>query len=76
MGCQMGGVRGWGEKNEEFGSTDLQLQTDHGDTKYHIENIVNNIVISIYGASSVLEIFGGTLCNVHDGVTALLYTWD
>ena len=38
--------------------------------------MANGIVIAVCAPRWVLEIFGGTLCNVHDGLTALLYTWD
>ena len=43
-----------------------------GDIKYRAVYIVNNTVTTIYGAKWVLEISGGTLCKVHDCLTAML----
>ena len=40
-------------------STDWKLLNSHGDIKYSIGNIVNNIAISIYSARWVLEISRG-----------------
>ena len=47
-------------------STDWWLQNCHGDIKNGIENIVNNIVITMSGAIWVLEISGRTLCKVYN----------
>ena len=51
------------------------LVTSHGDVKYSIANIVNTIVITMYGARCVVEISGGTFCKVYAGLTTMLYTW-
>ena len=41
-----------------LGSTDGQLQNSRGDVKYSTGSIVNNVVITMYGAGLVLEISG------------------
>ena len=59
-------VGGWLKKVKGLGSTHWQIQNSHGDVKYSIGKIVNNIVISMYGANGVLEISGGdTLHTVY-----------
>ena len=55
-------------------STNWQLQNSPGDVKYSIENIVNNNVITRYGARWVLKISGDSLCKVYDCLATLLYT--
>ena len=35
-----------------------ELQSSHGDGKYSIGSVVSNIVIPMYGASSVLDLLG------------------
>ena len=55
-------------------STDWWLQNGHRDAKYSIGNVVNDIVITMYGACWGLEISGGTLCKVYDHLTTTLYT--
>ena len=55
-------------------STNLESQNCHGDVKYSIRNIVDDNVITIYGARWVFEISGGPLCKVHDYLTTVLYT--
>ena len=42
-------------------NTSKLLQKSHRDVKYNIGNIVNNIVITMYDASWILEITEGTL---------------
>ena len=39
-----------------------------------IENEVNNIVVTMYGAKWVLEISWGSLVKVNDCVNSMLYT--
>ena len=53
----------WIKKGKGLRSTDWQLQNNHGDEKYRIENIVNRTAITMYGTSQVLEISGGTPSN-------------
>ena len=48
-GCQMGGCWQDSEKGEGIKTYDWWLQNSHGKVKYSIENIVNNILISMYG---------------------------
>ena len=62
----------WVEKVKRFNK--LVVTKRHGNTKYSIGNIVNNIVITMYGARWVLEISGGTLCKVYDCLTIMWYT--
>ena len=54
-----GGWEGWLKMVKGLRSPDWQLQNSCVDLKYTIENIVNNNVISMYGARWVLEILGG-----------------
>ena len=48
-----GRVRGMGEKVKGLGSTNWLLQNSHRDVKYSIGNVVNNILITMYGVSWV-----------------------
>ena len=49
-GCQMGRkLGGWLKRVKGMGSTNWLLQNSHGDVKYSIGNIVNNILIIMYG---------------------------
>ena len=41
--------------------TECLLQNSHGDVKYSVGDVVNNIVITMYGARWVLKILGGAL---------------
>ena len=50
------GLGRWVKKVKGLRSTNWQLQNSQGDVKYCIENIVNNIVITMYGSMQVLEI--------------------
>ena len=60
--CQMGGrLGGWVEKMKGLRSTNWQLQNSHGDVKYSIGNIVNNIVITVCGVRRTLELSGGIM---------------
>ena len=53
------------EKVKGLRNTNWQLQNSHEDVKYSIGNIVNNVVITMYGARWELEIPGGALCKVY-----------
>ena len=55
-------VKGLSEKVE--GNEKCNWYNSHRDIKYSIENVANNIVITMYGASGVLEISRGTLCKI------------
>ena len=50
-----------------------QLQNSHGDVKYSIGNIINNVVITMYDAQWVLEISGGTLYKVYNCEITMLH---
>ena len=47
------------------------LQNSHEDVKYGLGNVVNNTVVTMYGAVWVLEI---SLCKVCDCLATMLYT--
>ena len=55
-------------------STDGYMQSNHGDVKYSIKNIVNNIVVTMYGGKKVLEIWRGSFLKVYKCLTTMLYT--
>ena len=40
--------------------------------KYSIGNIISNIVITMYGASWVLEVSSIPLCKIYDCLTTIL----
>ena len=44
-----GGLGGWVKKVEELRSTNWWLQNSHGDVKYSIGDIVDNILTTMYG---------------------------
>ena len=50
-----------GEELSEKGKGVKKLQNSHGDVKYSIRNIVNNIIITVYHARQVLELSGGIM---------------
>ena len=54
-----GSLWGWVKKVKGFRSTNWYLQNSHGDVKYSLGNMVNNIVITMYGATWLLEISVG-----------------
>ena len=54
-------------------STNRQLQNSHWDVNYSTGNIVNYIVVTMYGARWILELLRGTLSKVYDCLTATLY---
>ena len=63
-GGHMGGdFGGWMKEAKALRGTNWQLHYSIGDVKQSIENIVNNIVISMYDARWVLELLGGSLCK-------------
>ena len=66
------GLRDWVRKVKGLRSTGWHLQSSHGDVKYSIGNIINNIVITMYGARWLLEISRGPLYKLYDCVTTLL----
>ena len=74
-GCPRGeGLGGWVYKVKGLRSTNQQLQNSHRGVKYSIGNIVNDILITMYGTRQVLEILVGILCKVYDSLTTMLYT--
>ena len=52
------GVGGLGEKGERISSTKKYLQNSKGNIQYSTRNIVNNIVVTMYGARWVFELSG------------------
>ena len=66
------GIGRLSEKVRSLRSIDWQLQNSHGDVKYSMGNIVNNTVITMYGASKILEKSWRTLCK-YDYLTRVLY---
>ena len=50
-----------GEKMRRLRSTNWKLQNSHGDVKYCIGNIVNNIVITMDGVRWVVVLSGRLL---------------
>ena len=55
---------GVNNKNKSKSEKKLFLNS-HGDVKFSIGNIVNNIVITMYGARWVLELSRGSLCILY-----------
>ena len=45
---------------------EIEFLISSWDVKYSIENVINNTVITMYGARWVLEIPGETLCEEYD----------
>ena len=62
-----------GEKGEEIKKYELVLPEQSWDIKYSIENIVNNNIITVYGARWVLDYRSALLCNLNS-LTTMLYT--
>ena len=58
-----------GEGGEGIGRDNWWLQNSHWD----VGNTVSSVGIAMYSAKWVLEIFGGTLCKVHNCLTTVLY---
>ena len=52
------GLGAWVKKVKGFRSTDWLLQNSHRDVKYSTGNIVNNILITMYGARWVRDLWG------------------
>ena len=74
-GCKRRGSLGdWVKKLKGLRSIHWQLQNSHGDVKYSIGNIGNNIAITMCDARWALEIWRGTFCKVYDCLTSKLYT--
>ena len=63
-----------GEKGEGLKKYRLAVRTSPGDVKHSLGNIISPIVITMYGARRMLEISGGTLCEVSDCLTTMLHT--
>ena len=60
---------------EGLRSTNWQLQNSHRDVKYSIGNIANDIFITRYGATWVLETSGpGALYKMYGYLTPMMYT--
>ena len=67
-------VVGLGEKGEGIEKYRLVVIKWSWDAKYSIGNTVNTTVITMYGASWILEIPVVTLCKVYDCTANMLYT--
>ena len=50
-----------------------KLQTSHKDVKNSTGNVVDHIVITMYGARWVLELSGGSLCKLYNCLITMLY---
>lgn len=57
-------VGAWVKKVKRSRSTDWKLDNSHRDVKHGGGNTVSNMVMTTYGARSVLELSGGSLCKV------------
>ena len=47
-------------------STNWLLRHSHGDVKYSLENIVNNILIIMHGVKWVLDLLGWLLSKLYN----------
>ena len=61
-----------GARGEGVGGQSEKVKGCHRDVKYRVANVINNIIIIMYGARWVLEILGGhtlyilsNYCAVH-----------
>ena len=68
------GLGDWVKRRKGLHSISWPLQNSHGDVKYSVGNISNNIVITMYGARSVLNLWWGSLCKLHKFLTTMEYT--
>ena len=66
----------WVKGVKGLGSKDWQEQNSHGDVKYSIGNIVNNTVITRYGARGLLDLLRGSLYKLCKCLTTMLNTWN
>ena len=65
-GCQMeGGLGNWVKNVKGLRSTNWLLQNNHRDVRYSIGNVVNNTVITMYGATWLLDLSGGSLHKLY-----------
>ena len=53
-----GDLGGWVKTVKGLRGTNWKLQNSHGDVRYSIGNIVNNIVIATYGIRWALDLLG------------------
>ena len=69
-----GGKRAWNNMWKELRGTNLQLlkKESHGEAIYNIRNMVNNIVISLYGDRWLLNLLW-SFHNVHKCQIAMQY---
>lgn len=70
----MEGPGDWEEKLKGLRSTGRWLQDRRGDAEWSRGNVVDHTVITVCGARWELEIPGGTLCKLCDGLTTTLHT--
>ena len=67
-------LRAWVKTLKGLRGTNWWLHSSQGDVKFSIENMVSNIVITMYGARRVLDLSGGTLYKLDNCLTTMLYT--
>ena len=67
-----GRLESWVKKVNELTTTNWQLQNIHGDVKYSIGNIVNNILIGMYGIGWTLDLLGEeSLTKLYESLTTV-----
>lgn len=59
------GVEGRMKKVKGLRGTNWQLHSSNGDVKYCTGNIVNNTILTMYGAIWVQDLFGGPLGKLY-----------
>lgn len=70
----MGGeLKGWVKKVKGFVSTNWPSENSHGDVRYSIGNIVNNMAVIMYSVREVQDLLGGSFPKLYKCLTAMLY---
>ena len=65
---------GNGENVKRLRTTNWWLKNSHRNVKYSTGNIVNDIVVTVYSVTEVLEMSEKLLCKVYDCLVTILYT--
>ena len=68
------GVGEMGGKGEQIKKYKLVITKQSWDVKFSIKNIVNDIVITVDDARSVLALSGESLCKLYNCMTTILCT--
>ena len=72
---EWGGFEGMGEKGEREEKVQIaSYLNSHGDIKYSLCNIANNIVITMYGVRWVLDLSGWSLHKLYKCLITILYS--